>query len=171
MSIHARVMTLHRTHSMAALRVACLLALSFITLPMIAGGCTGAEPRAADVRNDSRTGSIEGGIIHPAHVIPQMRICAIGSGQSAKSVFVRTRHNQTGYRIDGIDPGDYVVISSRSGGSYQIGGHVQQVQCIRAPCPDMLVPLSISPGTHLTGIDINGFYDKRDDFPPMPVSD
>lgn len=152
-------------------RFACLLALSLITLSLIAGGCVGAEPHAADARNDSRTGSIEGRIMHPAHVIPPMRICAIGSGQSAKSVCVRTRHHQSAYRIDGIDPGDYVVISSRIGGFHQIGGHVQQVQCIRAPCPDMTVPLSISPGARLTGIDINGFYDKRDDFPPMPADD
>ncbi len=151
-------------------RLACLLALS-----VIASGCVGAEPRATDARNDSRnnpqTGSIEGHIAHPAHVIPAMRICAIGSGESAKSVCVRTRRGQGSYRIDGVVPGDYIVIGAGGDSLYHIGGHIQQVQCIRAPCPEMPVSLSLSPGAHLTGIDINGFYDQRDDFPPLPAED
>jgi hypothetical protein len=151
-------------------RLACLLALSAIT-----SGCVGAEPRAADARDDSRnnsqTGSIEGHIAHPAHVIPPMRICAIGSGESAKSICVRTRRDQGSYRIDGVTPGDYIVIGSGGDSFNRLGGHVQQVQCIRAPCPEMPVSLSISPGAHLTGIDINGFYDQRDDFPALPAED
>lgn len=156
-------------------RLAYLLALS-----VIASGCVGAEPRAADARddsrNDSQAGSIEGHIAHPAHVIPAMRICAIGSGESAQSICVRTGRDQGSYRIDGVVPGDYIVIGASvigagGDGFYRIGGHVQQVQCIRAPCPEMPVSLSISPGAHLTGIDINGFYDQRDDFPPLPAED
>ncbi|MFZ2754405.1 MAG: hypothetical protein WAZ48_13290 [Lysobacteraceae bacterium] len=152
-------------------RFACLLALS-----MIASGCAGSEPRAADARNDAKTGSIEGNIAHPAHAIPAMRICAIGSGESAKSICVRTRRGQGSYRINGVTPGDYIVIAATvtgagGDGMYRLGGHVQQVQCIRAPCPEMPVPLSLSPGAHLTGIDINGFYDQRDDFPALPAED
>lgn len=156
-------------------RLACLLALS-----VIASGCVGAEPRATDARDDSRnnpqTGSIEGHIAHPAHVIPPMRICAIGSGESAKSICVRTGRDQGSYRIDGVVPGDYIVIGTSAIGSSDesfnhLGGHVRQVQCIRAPCPEMPVSLSLSPGAHLTGIDINGFYDQRDDFPPLPAED
>lgn len=156
-------------------RLACLLALS-----TLASSCTGAEPRATDARNDgpkdSMTGSIEGRIAHPAHVVPPMRICAIGSGQSAKSICVRTGRSQASYRIDGVVPGDYIVIAATvtgagGDGGYRIGGHVQQVQCIRAPCPEMPVSLNLSPGAHLTGIDINGFYDQRDDFPALPADD
>lgn len=147
-------------------RLAWLLALS-----MIASGCAGSEPRAADSRNDVRTGSIEGNIVHPAHVIPPMRICAIGSGESAKSICVRTGRDQGSYRIDGVVPGDYIVIGAGDGGIFRIGGHVQQVQCIRAPCPEMPVSLNVSPGANLTGIDINGFYDQRDDFPVLPAED
>lgn len=151
-------------------RLASLLALS-----MIASGCAGSEPRAADVpndaRNEMRTGSIEGHVMHPAHVIPAMRICAIGSGASAKSVCVRTRRGQGSYRIDDVVPGDYIVIGTGGDSLYHIGGHVQPVQCIRAPCPEMPVSLNLSPGAHLTGIDINGFYDQRDDFPALPAED
>ena len=147
-------------------RLACLLVLS-----MIANGCAGSEPRAANARNDVKTGSIEGNIAHPAHVIPAMRICAIGSGASAKSICVRTRRGQGSYRIDGVVPGDYIVIGAGGDSLYHIGGHVQQVQCIRAPCPEMPVSLNLSPGAHLTGIDINGFYDQRADFPALPAED
>ena len=156
-------------------RLACLF-----TLSMIASGCVGAEPRAPGTQNDSRdnpqAGSIEGHIAHPAHVIPSMRVCAIGSGESAKSICVRTGRDQGRYRIDGVVPGDYIVISASvtgagGDGMYRIGGHVQQVQCIRAPCPEMPVSLHVAPGAQLTGIDINGFYDQRDDFPPLPADD
>lgn len=147
-------------------RFACLLALS-----LIASGCAGSEPRAADAPDDSRNSSIEGRIAHPAHVIPPMRICAIGSGAAAKSVCVRTGRDQGSYRIDGVVPGDYIVIGAGGDGIYRVGGHVQPVHCIRAPCPEMPVSLSVSPGAHLTGIDINGFYDTRNDFPALPAED
>jgi hypothetical protein len=147
-------------------RLAWLFALS-----MFASGCAGSEPRAADSLNDTQIGSIEGRILHPGHVIPPMRICAIGSGESAKSICVRTGRDQGSYRIDGVVPGDYIVIGAGGDGIYRIGGHVHQVQCIRAPCPEMPVSLNVSHGANLTGIDINGFYDQRDDFPTLPAED
>jgi hypothetical protein len=82
---------------------------------------------------------------------------------------VRTRRDQIRYRIDGVTPGDYIVIGGDS--FNRLGAHVQQVQCIRAPCPEMPVSLNVSPGAHLTGIDITGFYDRRDAFPALPAED
>jgi hypothetical protein len=140
-------------------RLACLLALS-----LVASGCAGSEPRAAD----AKTGSIEGAIQHPAHVIPSMRICAIGSGQPAARVCVTTRNDQASYRIDGLAPDDYIVIATAQGSLYSVGGHVQSVQCIRAPCPEVPATVTVAAGAHVAGIDINGFYEKRDDFPAMP---
>ena len=52
-----------------------------IALSLLVSGCAGAERRSADAGRDARTGTIEGDIQHPAHVIPSMRICAIGSGE------------------------------------------------------------------------------------------
>ena len=144
-------------------RFACVIALS-----LLASGCAGAERRSADAERDARTGTIEGDIQHPAHVIPAMRICAIGSGKEAPRVCVQTRRDQSTYRIDGLAPDDYIVIAAGSG-LYRIGGHVLQVQCIRAPCPDMPASVTVAAGAKVSGIDINGFYERRDDFPAMPL--
>jgi hypothetical protein len=140
-------------------RLACLLALS-----LVASGCAGSEPRAGD----AKTGSIEGAIQHPAHVIPSMRICAIGSGQPAARVCVTTRNHQASYRIDGLAPDDYIVIATAQGSLYAVGGHVQPVQCIRAPCPEMPAAVTVAAGANVADVDINGFYEKRDDFPVLP---
>lgn len=140
-------------------RFACLLALS-----LAASGCAGSEPR----RSDADTGSIEGAIQHPAHVIPAMRICAIGSGQPAARVCVTTRNDQATYRIDGLAADDYIVIASARGSLYSAGGHVQPVQCIRAPCPEMPAPVTVAAGAHVANVDVNRFYEKREDFPAMP---
>ena len=144
-------------------RLACVIALS-----SIASGCAGAQRSSADAGRDPRTGMIEGDIRHPAHVIPSMRICAIGTGERAPRVCVETRRDQSTYRIDGLAPGDYTVIAAGSG-LYRIGGHVQQVQCIRAPCPDLPATVTVAAGATVSGIHINGFYEQRDDFPAMPA--
>ena len=145
-------------------RFACAIALS-----LLASGCASSERRSADAGRDVRTGTIKGDIYHPAHVIPSMRICAIGSGEDAPRVCVETRRDDlNSYRIEGLAPGDYTVIAD-AGGLYRIGGHVQQVQCIRAPCPEMLATVTVAAGATVTGIDINGFYKQRDDFPAMPA--
>ncbi len=144
-------------------RFACAIALS-----LIASGCAGSEPRSADAGRDARTGTIEGDIRHPAHVIPSMRICAIGSGESAPRVCVQTHRDQSTYRIDRLAPGDYTIVAA-GGGLYRIGGHVQQVQCIRAPCPEMPATVTVAAGATVSGIDINGFYEQREDFPAMPT--
>jgi hypothetical protein len=116
-----------------------------------------------------RGGSIAGKIAHPAHAVPAMRICAIGSGapDQARRICVRTKRDQTAYRIDGLPADEYIVIAQTDGGpaQYRIGGHMRQVQCIRAPCPAMPASVTVSENAQLEGIDINQFYDRRDDFP------
>ncbi len=152
-------------------RLACVIALS-----LIASGCAGSERRSADAdrnlshdaKHDAHTGTIVGSIHHPAHLIPSMRICAIGSGEKPPRVCVETRRDQATYRIDGLAPGDYTVIAA-GGGRYGIAGHVQQVQCIRAPCPEMPATVTVAAGATVSGIHINGFYQQRDDFPAMPA--
>lgn len=134
-------------------------------------GCARSQPHADEAPTGSaKTGAIEGRILHPAHVVPALRICAIGSGAptDAKKVCIDTRPSQDRYRIDGLPPDDYVVIAAADKGVHRIGGHMQQVQCIRAPCPDMPASVTVAAGANVAGIDINGFYEKRDDFPAIP---
>jgi hypothetical protein len=144
---------------------------------VVCSGCARSETRehtrreAAAPATAQSGGTIEGRIHHPAHVIPPMRICAIGSGapDEAKHLCVQTRRDQASYRITGVPADDYIVIAHTQNGvaPYRIGGHMQQVQCIRAPCPEMPASVNVGENAHVDGIDINQFYDKRDDFPAL----
>ena len=140
----------------------------------IAGsGCARSETRSAPAPAASGAieGAIEGSILHPAHAIPPMRICAIGSGapNAAKRVCVDTRRDQGRYRIAGLPADAYVVIAETTDDSamYRVGGHMQQVQCIRAPCPEMPKSVVVGEGATVDGIDLDRFYDARDDFPSL----
>jgi hypothetical protein len=48
-----------------------------------------------------------------------------------------------------------------------VAGHVQEVQCIRAPCPARLAALQITGGKDIATADLNGFYAERADFPKL----
>ena len=156
-----------------------LVPLAFSAALLTGSGCARSQPHvdaaqtgATPTRTGApRTGAIEGRILHPAHVVPALRICAIGSGApaDAKKICIDTRSSQDTYRIDGLPPDDYVVLAVADKGVYRVGGHMQQVQCIRAPCPDMPASVTVAAGGVVTGIDIKNFYEKRDDFPAIPA--
>ena len=118
----------------------------------------------------ARRGTIEGRILHPARPIPAMRICAFGEGapERARRTCVRTRAGQDRYRIAGLVPGTYTVFARAADATLPVGAHVLPVRCIRAPCPDMPAAVSVTAGGRTTDVDLNGFYDGRDDFPPLP---
>jgi len=157
-----------RMTTIRPLSISLALAASLLT----GSGCARSQPHvdAAPAATGTPAGSIAGRILHPAHVVPALRICAIGSGApaEAKRICIDTRASQDTYRIEGLPADDYIVIAAGAG-PYRVGGHMQQVQCIRAPCPDMPASVTVAAGGVVTGIDINGFYEKRDDFPAMPV--
>ncbi len=147
-----------------------LISLAFAASLPAGSGCARSQPHAGAAQPAAAgTGAIEGRILHPAHVVPALRICAIGSGApaEAKRICIDTRPGQDTYRIEGLPPDDYVVIAACNTGPHRVGGHVQQVQCIRAPCPDMPASVAVTAGAKVAGIDINGFYEQRDDFPAM----
>jgi hypothetical protein len=146
------------------------LSLTLVASLLACGGCASSESNAEPGNGataPARTGAIEGRIVHPAHVIPALRICAIGSGQPAARTCVSTQRGQGTYRIAGLAPDDYVVIAVGGDALHRVGGHVRPVQCIRAPCPEMPAAVTVAAGANVTGIDINGFYEKRDDFPAI----
>ncbi len=136
--------------------------------PHVDAAQTGATPTTPGTTG---TGTIAGRILHPAHVVPALRICAIGSGApaDAKRICIDTRPSQDTYRIERLPPDDYIVIAAAGAGPYRVGGHMQQVQCIRAPCPDMPASVTVAAGANVADIDIQNFYEKRDDFPAMPA--
>jgi hypothetical protein len=170
---------MHNTRTLA-IRAACSPTASTAALALalvVCSGCVRSETRQHTQRettspaSSKNGGTIEGRIHHPGHIIPSMRICAIGSGapNEATQICVQTRRDQMSYRIEGLPADDYIVIAQSDGSVslYRVGGHMQQVQCIRAPCPQMPAGVSVGENARVHGIDINQFYDKRDDFPAL----
>jgi hypothetical protein len=127
---------------------------------------------SALARADAKgSGSLAGVIQHPAQAVPAMRICAIGSGAPAQArrVCVTTRNGDDTYRIDGLPADEYIVIArtEQASGLYRVGGHMQAVQCIRAPCPAMPKAVKVEAGAQIEGVDLNEFYERREDFPAL----
>lgn len=153
-----------------------LVSLTLAASLLTGSGCARSQPHTdaaeagATPTTAGKTGTIEGRILHPAHVVPALRICAIGSGApaEAKKICIDTRLSQYAYRIEGLPPDDYIVIAAAGAGPYRVGGHMQQVQCIRAPCPEMPASVTVAAGANVAGVDIKNFYEKRDDFPAIP---
>jgi hypothetical protein len=123
---------------------------------------------AANITRLPAPGSISGTILFPADAVPAMRICAIhGSGDLYGCV--HTDVGATSYRIEQLPPTTYQIVAKLPLGNLRAGGFVKQVQCIRAPCPAMLVSVNVAPGEAVAGADLNGFYDARKDFPALPA--
>ena len=110
--------------------------------------------------------SISGKIAYPSEVVPAMRICAMPA-QGTPSCIEHAAGDQL-YRIDHLATGTYNVVAWLSEGDMRVAGHVHQVQCIRAPCPDMLNSVVATKGADVSGVDITGFYPARADFPAQP---
>lgn len=138
-----------------------LLLVSLGTLVALSGCAVAPSPRP-----DRAGASLSGLIRYPSEGAPAMRICALPA-QGAPSC-VNTVGGQRDYRISQLAGGEYRVVAALAEGDMRVGGHVAQVQCIRAPCPEMLKTVMLPAGADLAGIDINGFYPPRADFPPVP---
>jgi hypothetical protein len=117
-------------------------------------------------RSERGNASISGKIAYPSEVTPPMRICAVRS--NARPICRDSAAGSTHYRFRQLPAGDYQIVAKLSEGDMRVGGHMQQVQCIRAPCPAQLQTISLAAGADVTGIDLNEFYPAREDFPPIP---
>ena len=138
--------------------------LAALALILALAGCA-----TADERTRPATASIEGVIQHPAHAVPAIRICALSMSDTREPHrCTTTRAGADTYRIDGLRPGDYQVFADARNGLYRLGGHMQAVQCIRAPCPEQPKTITLSSGAALRDIDLTHFYESRPDFPPLP---
>ena len=123
----------------------------------VAGTGTRLDPKAPQ-------GGIGGRIQYPQGVAPAMRICAIGG---AEQHCIDSPAGRTLYRIDELPDDSYQVVARVEDPQLPVAGHVQEVQCIRAPCPARLVTLELAGGKDIASADLNGFYAERSDFPPL----
>ena len=132
-------------------------------LLLFAGGCAAS---AGDTRLDPKApkGAVGGRIKYSQGVAPAMRICAI-TGESQRCIDIPA--GRTLYRIAELPDGEYQVVARLQSTDTPVAGHVQEVQCIRAPCPPRLATLSVLDGKDITSADINGFYAERSDFPAV----
>jgi len=112
--------------------------------------------------------SIGGVISYPGHVVPTIRVCALDT-QTKAATCVMTKAGQASYSIKGLPAAEYYLVADIEQWQYKTAGHVLQVQCIRAPCPALLKAVELNAGQSLTGIDLNGFYISREDFPALPA--
>ena len=138
-----------------------LLLVSLGVLVALSGCAAAPSPRP-----DHAGASLSGLVRYPSEGAPAMRICALPTQGTATCM--NTVDGQHDYRISGLAGGEYRVVAALSEGDMRVGGHVAEVQCIRAPCPPMLKTVVLPDGADLTGIDINGFYPPRADFPTLP---
>ena len=122
-----------------------------------AGVGTRLDPKSAQ-------GAIGGRIQYPQGVAPDMRICAI-TGVAQRCI--DSPAGRTLYRIGELPDGDYQVVARVSDPALPVAGHMQEVQCIRAPCPARLATLAIAGGREVASADLNGFYAERADFPVL----
>jgi hypothetical protein len=109
-------------------------------------------------------GALGGRIQFPQGVAPAMRICAI----TAKAQrCIDSPAGRTLYRIGELPDGDYQVVARVEAANYAVAGHVQQVQCIAAPCNPQLKTRTIAAGKEIADANLNGFFAQRADFPAI----
>lgn len=148
------------------MRAPVMMTLALLAGCAAAGGGTRADsPKTDSPKADAATGSIAGRIIYPGGPAPSMRICALGAQtqQCTDSPAGRTL-----YRIEHLPEGEYQVVARVEQGELRVGGYVQQVECIRAPCPAQLKTVAVAGGKQVAEIDLNGFYPAREEFPVLP---
>ena len=133
-----------------------------LLLPLVL--LAGCAAQAADTRVDPKAlrGAIGGRIQFPAGVAPAMRICAVAA---AARQCIDSPAGRTLYRIEHLPDGEYQVVAKVESVETPVAGYVQDVQCIRAPCPPQLVSVAIADGKEVADADLNGFYAAREDFP------
>ena len=131
---------------------------------MLLAGCAAANAGGTRVDPKAPKGAIGGRIQYPAGVAPAMRICAI-TGASQRCI--DSPAGRTLYRIGELPDGEYQVVARVEDAGTPVAGHVQEVQCIRAPCPPQLATLSVAGGKEIADADLNGFYAERPEFPVL----
>lgn len=110
--------------------------------------------------------TVAGLIQFPGKAVPAMRICVLNTQTKAISC-VKTKAGQTKYSIKGLVAAEYQILATLKDNEFRVGGHMLQVQCIRAPCPALLKSILLKPKESKTDVHLNGFYPSRADFPTL----
>ena len=132
--------------------------LSLLSCLLIAG-CTHAA-EGGDLA------TIGGVVMHPAKVVPAMRVCASPTEGGADLCADKPAHADRWQMR--VPAGEYQVFAWPVDGARGTGAYLQPVQCIRAPCPPMPATVRVGPGEVRDDIDLTGFDASRTDLPAAP---
>ena len=122
-------------------------------------------PRSAD----AGTGRITGTLSYPSEYLPPMRVCAFELAE-ATPYCVRTGKDQAQYRLDGVPPGDYLVLAFPQEADALPGGYTGCVRDLSADCRDHdLQPIIVAAGQTTPDIDPADYYAGAADWPQEPA--
>lgn len=115
------------------------------------------------------TGGITGGLSYPGETLPPMRVCAFELAE-ATPYCVRTAKDQAQYRLDGVPPGDYLVLAFPQEAGAPPGGYTGCVRDLSAGCRDHdLQPIIVAAGQTTPDIDPADYYADAADWPQEPM--
>jgi hypothetical protein len=115
------------------------------------------------------TGGIGGRRSHPSETLPPMRVCAFGLAD-ATPYCVRTGAHQAQYRLDGLPPGDSLVLAFPQEAGALPGGYTGCVDDRSADCRDHdLQPIIVAAGRTTPDIHPADHYAEAADWPQEPA--
>ena len=124
---------------------------------------------AADIAPAAASGGISGRLSYPSEYLPPMRVCAFELAE-ATPYCVRTGKGQAQYRLEGVPPGDYLVLAFPQEADALPGGYTGCIQDLSAACRDHdLQPVVVAPGRTTLDIDPADYYADAADWPQEPM--
>ncbi len=167
---------------LACLAIASVLAgcqPSAVAPPPAATAAPTASPRAAATAVEAApasaaapaagTGAITGRLSYPSEYLPPMRVCAFELAE-ATPYCARTGKDQAQYRLDGVPPGDYLVLAFPQEAHALPGGYTGCVRNLNADCRDHdLQPIVVAAGQTTPDIDPADYYADAADWPQEPT--
>ena len=139
-----------------------------VNAPAVATPGVDAVPAAATTTGDD-TGRITGTLSYPSEYLPPMRVCAFELAE-ATPYCVRTDKDQAQYRLEGVPPGDYLVLAFPQEADALPGGYTGCVPDLSAGCGDHdLKPIIVNAGQTTPDIDPADYYAEAADWPQEPA--
>jgi hypothetical protein len=139
-----------------------------VAAPAVIAPAGESTPSAA-ATTDASSGRISGTLSYPSEFLPPMRVCAFELAE-ATPYCVLTDEGQAQYRIEGVPPGDYLVLAFPHDPGAPPGGYTGCVADLRAGCGDHdLKPIIVAAGQTTPDIDPADYYADAADWPQEPA--
>ena len=136
--------------------------------PAVADPAGDVAPAAATTP-DASSGSITGTLSYPSEYLPPMQVCAFELAD-ATPYCMRTSKDQAQYRLDGVPPGDYLVLAFPQEADALPGGYTGCVRNLNADCRDHdLQPIIVAAGQTTPDVDPADYYAEAADWPQEPA--